>query len=456
MEKPFGTDLDSAIELNDQVHETFSREPDLPDRPLPRQGGGAEHPGVPVRQRAVRADLEPQLHRPHPDRHPRDPRPRPAGRLLRGDRRLQGHGRHPPVPGAWRSSRWSRRPPWSRGPSARRRTRSSARCCRSRRTTSSAGSTPATASEEGVSAESDTETFIALKARDRQLALGRRAVLPAHRQEDGRGPADHLDRLQGGAEERCSRRVPASAPQGPDHLTFDLADESKVSLSFYGKRPGPGMRLDKLSMQFSTHETDRAGDVLEAYERLILDAMRGDHTLFTTAEGIESLWERSIPLLDDPPPVKPYAPGTLGPERHPPADRAARLAAAVRAGLAREEVARQPVAPVDSGFEGARCRPARRRSSCRRRGRCGPPSRRPGSGAARGSRPGSGAVTVGTPRRTRTAMEQGVAGEHGTERGHVEADGARRVPRRCSTCSSSPATGSTSPSVRSRLHRQPG
>ena len=40
-------------------------------------------------------------------------------------------------------------------------------------------------------------------------------------------------------------------------------------------------------MQFSTQETDRAGDVLEAYERLILDAMRGDHTLFTTAEGIE-------------------------------------------------------------------------------------------------------------------------------------------------------------------------
>ena len=81
--------------------------------------------------------------------------------------------------------------------------------------------------------------------------------------------------------------------QGPDHLTFDLADNSKVSLSFYGKRPGPGMKLDKLSMQFSTQEIDTVGDVLEAYERLILDAMRGDHTLFTTAEGIESLWERS-------------------------------------------------------------------------------------------------------------------------------------------------------------------
>ena len=101
--------------------------------------------------------------------------------------------------------------------------------------------------------------------------------------------------------------------EGPDHLTFDLADESKVSLSFYGKRPGPGMKLDKLSMQFSTQETDSVADVLEAYERLILDAMRGDHTLFTTAEGIESLWARSAQLMEDTPPVRSYPVGTWGP-----------------------------------------------------------------------------------------------------------------------------------------------
>ncbi|MDQ2781820.1 MAG: glucose-6-phosphate dehydrogenase, partial [Actinomycetota bacterium] len=58
---------------------------------------------------------------------------------------------------------------------------------------------------------------------------------------------------------------------------------------------------------------EHAGDVLEAYERLILDTMRGDHTLFNTAEGIESLWERAQPLLDDPPPVKPYPAGSWGP-----------------------------------------------------------------------------------------------------------------------------------------------
>ena len=128
-----------------------------------------------------------------------------------------------------------------------------------------------------------------------------------------------------------------------------------MSLSFYGKRPGPGMRLEKLSMQFSTQETDRAGDVMEAYERLILDAMRGDHTLFTTAEGIESLWERSMPLLDDPPPVKVYPPGTLGAQRDPPADRAERVAAAVRAGVAGEEVRTERQAAAWKGLDSRSC-----------------------------------------------------------------------------------------------------
>jgi len=166
--------------------------------------------------------------------------------------------------------------------------------------------------EEGVSPESDTETFIALKAR---IDNWRWAGVPFYLRT-GKRLAEGQRIISIAFKEAPKSMFPAGSgvgTQGPDHLTFDLADETKVSLSFYGKRPGPGMRLDKLSMQFSAHDTDRAGDVLEAYERLILDAMRGDHTLFNTAEGIESLWERSIPLLDDPPPVKPYAPGSWGP-----------------------------------------------------------------------------------------------------------------------------------------------
>ncbi len=166
--------------------------------------------------------------------------------------------------------------------------------------------------EEGVSPESDTETFIALKCTidnwrwagvpfylrtGKRLAEGKRIISIAFRE-----PPKSMFPLDSGV-----------GAQGPDHLTFDLADVSKMSLSFYGKRPGPGMRLDKLSLQFAMHDTGLVGEVLEAYERLILDAMRGDRTLFTTAEGIERLWEVSTPLLETPPPVRLYAPGSWGP-----------------------------------------------------------------------------------------------------------------------------------------------
>jgi glucose-6-phosphate 1-dehydrogenase len=51
---------------------------------------------------------------------------------------------------------------------------------------------------------------------------------------------------------------------------------------------------------------------LEAYERLLHDAMLGDRTLFNRAEGVERLWEISEPLLKAPPLVQHYAPGTWG------------------------------------------------------------------------------------------------------------------------------------------------
>ena len=165
---------------------------------------------------------------------------------------------------------------------------------------------------DDVAKDSDTETFIALKV---GIDNWRWAGVPIYLRT-GKRMAQGIRIISIAFKEAPRTMFPPGSgvgSQGPDHLTFDLADASKVSLSFYGKRPGPGMKLDKLSMQFSTQEIDSVGDVLEAYERLILDAMRGDHTLFTTAEGIESLWERSADLLADPPPSKPYPPGTWGP-----------------------------------------------------------------------------------------------------------------------------------------------
>ncbi len=166
--------------------------------------------------------------------------------------------------------------------------------------------------EKGVARDSDTETFIAVKVAidnwrwagvpfylrtGKKMAAGQRIISVAFKE----------------APRSMFRPGSGIGTEGPDHLTFDLADESRLSLSFYGKRPGPGMRLEKMSMQFSTAETDDSDDVLTAYERLILDAMLGDHTLFTTADGIETLWERSIPLLENPPAAKPYPVGSWGP-----------------------------------------------------------------------------------------------------------------------------------------------
>jgi glucose-6-phosphate 1-dehydrogenase len=166
--------------------------------------------------------------------------------------------------------------------------------------------------EPGVNPESETETFIALKC---SIDNWRWAGVPFFLRT-GKRLAEGQRIISIAFREPPKSMFPANSgvgAQGPDHLTFDLADASKMSLSFYGKRPGPGMRLDKLSLQFAMHDTGYIGDVLEAYERLILDAMRGDHTLFNTAEGIERLWEVSTPLLEDPPPVRSYAPGSWGP-----------------------------------------------------------------------------------------------------------------------------------------------
>jgi len=166
--------------------------------------------------------------------------------------------------------------------------------------------------EEGVSPESETETFIALKC---SIDNWRWAGVPFYLRT-GKRMAEGQRIISIAFREPPKSMFPAGSgvgSQGPDHLTFDLADASKMSLSFYGKRPGPGMRLDKLSLQFAMNDTGLLGDVLEAYERLILDAMRGDRTLFTTAEGIERLWQVSTPLLEAPPPVRFYAPGSWGP-----------------------------------------------------------------------------------------------------------------------------------------------
>ena len=95
-----------------------------------------------------------------------------------------------------------------------------------------------------------------------------------------------------------------------NHLTFDLGDQGGVTSSFLAKVPGPTIRLAPGHMEFSYGDS---GDGLEAYERLIHDAMIGDKTLFTRADGIERLWEVAAPVIEAPPRVLPYPEESWGP-----------------------------------------------------------------------------------------------------------------------------------------------
>jgi glucose-6-phosphate 1-dehydrogenase len=167
-------------------------------------------------------------------------------------------------------------------------------------------------SDPGVPADSQTETFVALEC---HIDNWRWSGVPFYLRT-GKRMAESARIISIAFREPPQLMFPAGSgigDYGPDHLTFDLDESSRLSLSFYGKRPGPSMLLEKLSMQFSLVEIDQEDDTLEAYERLIRDAMNGDHTLFTTAAGIERLWEVSTPLLDHPPEAMLYAQGSWGP-----------------------------------------------------------------------------------------------------------------------------------------------
>jgi glucose-6-phosphate 1-dehydrogenase len=164
--------------------------------------------------------------------------------------------------------------------------------------------------EPGVARDSDTETFVAMRVAienwrwagvpfylrtGKCLAEGRRVLTITFRDPPRRMFEAH-DRFE------------------PNELVFDLADRGGIAASFLAKVPGPAMRLGNARMRFDYEDSFAEQHELEAYERLIHDAMSGDHTLFTTAEGIERLWEVSTPLLEDPPPVSTYPKGSWGPD----------------------------------------------------------------------------------------------------------------------------------------------
>lgn len=101
---------------------------------------------------------------------------------------------------------------------------------------------------------------------------------------------------------------------GPNQLVLELTDSPKVSVDLYAKKPGPTMDLTSSTLHLDLADDDPGDTPLEAYERLILDVMRGDQTLFTRSDEVDRLWQVCQPVLDAPPPTQPYAVGSWGPD----------------------------------------------------------------------------------------------------------------------------------------------
>ena len=98
----------------------------------------------------------------------------------------------------------------------------------------------------------------------------------------------------------------------PNRLTLGIQPDEGMSLSLMVQGPGLGISLEPASLEFDYERTFDT-PLVEAYEMLLLEAMRGDQTLFIRQEGLERAWEVLEPVFDDPPPVHRYDPGTWGP-----------------------------------------------------------------------------------------------------------------------------------------------
>ena len=99
-------------------------------------------------------------------------------------------------------------------------------------------------------------------------------------------------------------------PQETNHLRFRLSPEVIIALGARIKKSGEHMVSEPTELKM-VHQTD--GDEMDAYERLLGDAMAGDATLFSRQDGVEAAWAIVDPILTGATPVHEYEPGTWGP-----------------------------------------------------------------------------------------------------------------------------------------------
>ena len=100
----------------------------------------------------------------------------------------------------------------------------------------------------------------------------------------------------------------------PNELVIELGDQPRIAIDVRAKRPGPDMDIVEGVFRLDLVCDVPDADPLEAYERLILDVMRGDRTLFIGSAEVERLWEICQPVLEHRPTVQPYPQGSWGPQ----------------------------------------------------------------------------------------------------------------------------------------------
>jgi len=105
----------------------------------------------------------------------------------------------------------------------------------------------------------------------------------------------------------------------PNQVIFRIQPDEGIDVRFSAKRPVLQVQVENVAMNFDYAKTWKT-DLPEAYERLLLDVLRGDSTLFTRSDEVESAWRIIDPILqawstNDEIPVYSYPAGTWGPSR---------------------------------------------------------------------------------------------------------------------------------------------
>ena len=110
---------------------------------------------------------------------------------------------------------------------------------------------------------------------------------------------------------------PESVDLTANHISICIQPDEGIHLGLETKLPGTAMRTTPVDMTF--HYRDQFGEraIPDAYERLIMDTLQGDPSLFARSDEVESAWTIVEPLLEEkeePMPVHPYEPGSWGPQ----------------------------------------------------------------------------------------------------------------------------------------------